>query len=154
MAEDMNNQVSNNQQPQAPQMPANQPPMGAPNAPAGYYAQNPYGVPQGQPQGQPQPQPQPQPMPGVQFVPAPAPLMQLTGGMKFGWALVGIGFGLWGILLAWLVNADKMPQVKSDAIKFTVIGFVVNIGLIFLATLAIGGLLAASVAAVGNYATF
>ena len=31
--------------------------------------------------------------------------------------------GIPGIIIAWLVNVDKMPQVKSDALKFAIIGF-------------------------------
>lgn len=60
--------------------------------------------------------------------PMPAPqLTQLTGGQKFGWLVVGFLGSIIGMLLAWLVNIDKAPQVKSDAIKFSVIGFVVSI---------------------------
>lgn len=64
--------------------------------------------------------------------PAPAygqPLVQLTGGQKFGWFAVGFLGNIIGMLLAWLVNVDKAPQAKSDAIKFAVIGFVVAIAL-------------------------
>lgn len=60
--------------------------------------------------------------------PMPAPqLTQLTGGQKFGWLVVGFLGSIIGMLLAWLVNIDKAPQVKSDAIKFSVIGFVISI---------------------------
>ena len=55
----------------------------------------------------------------------PAPLMQLTGGMKFGWLVVGALLGIPGIIIAWLANADKVAQVKSDALKFSIIGFVI-----------------------------
>lgn len=54
-------------------------------------------------------------------------LTQLTGGQKFGWLVVGFLGSIIGMLLAWLVNIDKAPQVKSDAIKFSVIGFVISI---------------------------
>lgn len=54
-------------------------------------------------------------------------IMALTGGQKFGWFVVGFLGNIIGMLLAWLVNVDKAPQVKSDAIKFAVIGFVVAI---------------------------
>ncbi|MGI6046086.1 MAG: spore coat protein SP96 [Eggerthellaceae bacterium] len=57
----------------------------------------------------------------------PTPLYELTGGMKFGWFLVGCLAGIPGILIAWLTNVDKYNKVKSDAIKFSIIGFVVNI---------------------------
>ena len=62
----------------------------------------------------------------VSYIPQ---LVQLTGGQKFGWFVVGFLGNIIGMLLAWLVNIDKAPQVKSDAIKFAVIGFVVAIAL-------------------------
>ena len=79
-------------------------------------------------------QPQPQPL----YM--PAPLMQLTGGMKFGWFVVGALMGIPGIVISWLVNVDKLPQVKSEALKWTIIGFVVWIVLGILISLAIGGI--------------
>ena len=85
-------------------------------------------------------QPQPQPM----YM--PAPLMQLTGGMKFGWFVVGALMGIPGIVISWLVNVDKLPQVKSEALKWTIIGFVVWIVLGILISLAIGGMITALVA--------
>ena len=88
--------------------------------------------------GAPQPQPQ-------AFYP-PAPLMQLTGGMKFAWLAVGALMGIPGIIIAWLVNVDKMPQVKSDALKFAIIGFVIWIVLGFLLGLLITGMVTATVA--------
>lgn len=118
-------------------------------------------VPEPQPASQPQPAPQPQPMPQAvpqpqpqqpygqpyqQPVYAPAPLMQLTGGMKFGWLVIGALMGIPGIVLAWLVNADKAPQVKSDALKFAIIGFVIRIVLGILLSLAITGMVTAVVA--------
>lgn len=118
-------------------------------------------VPEPQPASQPQPAPQPQPMPQAvpqpqpqqpygqpyqQPVYAPAPLMQLTGGMKFGWLVIGALMGIPGIVLAWLVNADKAPQVKSDALKFAIIGFVIWIVLGILLSLAITGMVTAVVA--------
>ena len=98
--------------------------------------------PQQQPYQAPQPgyQPQPQPM----YM--PAPLMQLTGGMKFGWFVVGALMGIPGIVISWLVNVDKLPQVKSEALKWTIIGFVVWIVLGILISLAIGGMITALVA--------
>lgn len=83
-----------------PQNPGFQPPQGAP----AYYAQ---------------PQPQQQ----------PRPLLQLTGGMKFGWFAVGFLIGIAGPLIAWLTNLDKAPQVKSEALKWSIVGAVVGIGL-------------------------
>ena len=52
--------------------------------------------------------------------------MQLSGGMKFAWLVVGFLAGIPGMLIAWLVNVDKFPQVKSDAVKFSIIGFAIN----------------------------
>lgn len=147
MADDMKNTDPNTpQQPDAaPQppvtpepptepMPQQQPPMGQQIPPA---------------QSQPQPQPQqpmygaPQPQPQA-FYP-PAPLMQLTGGMKFAWLVVGALMGIPGIIISWLVNVDKMPQVKSDALKFTVIGFVINIVFWFIMSFLITGAISAAV---------
>ncbi len=91
------------------------------------------------------PAPQPQP-----FYP-PAPLMHLTGGMKFGWFVVGALLGIPGILVAWLTSADKLPQVKSETIKWSVIGCVVWIVLGFIFSMMIGGLITAAIAgAVGS----
>lgn len=141
MADDMNNNTNQPapQQPEAaPQpptepLPQQQPPMGQP-------------VPPPQPEPQPQPQPMynaPQPQPQA-FYP-PAPLMQLTGGMKFAWLVVGVLLGIPGIIIAWLVNVDKMPQVKNDALKFSIIGFVIGIVLGFLLGLLITGAISAAI---------
>ena len=117
-------------QPQQPVDPAyQQPPVGQPTPP------------QPQPQ-QPPMYAAPQPQPPT-FYP-PAPLMQLTGGMKFAWLVVGALLGSPGLVLAWLVNVDKMPQVKSDALKFAIIGFVIQIVLGFLLGLLIGGMVSAA----------
>lgn len=86
----------------------------------------------------------------------PAPLVKLSGGMKFAWFVIGALVGIPGILLAWVCNADKYPQVKNDAVKFSAIGFAVWMlaGIIF--TVMIGGMLAAFVAACdpGFYGTY
>ena len=116
--------------PAQPQPQPQQPPMGQQMPPQ----QQPYQAPQ------PTYQPQPQPM----YM--PAPLMQLTGGMKFGWFVVGALMGIPGIVISWLVNVDKLPQVKSDALKWTIIGFAVWIVLGILIGLAIGGMITAMVA--------
>ena len=120
------------QPPMGGQIPPQQPPMG--QAPQ----------PQPQPGYAPQPQPMYQPQPPA-FYP-PAPLMQLTGGMKFAWLVVGALLGIPGIIIAWLVNVDKMPQVKSDALKFAIIGFVIWIALGIIFSLIIGGMVTAVVA--------
>lgn len=66
------------------------------------------------------PQPIPQNMPGM-------PLLYLTGGMKFGWAALGFLVGPIAILVAWLTNAHNFPQAKSEAVKFSLIGFLISI---------------------------
>ena len=99
-----------------------------------------------QPYSQAQPhQPYAQPVYAQPACP-PAPLTKLTGGMKFGWFVIGALVGIPGIILAWLCNADKYPQVKSDAVKFSAIGFAVWIVLGILLTMMLGGMLAAAVA--------
>lgn len=55
------------------------------------------------------------------------PLLYLTGGMKFGWAALGFLMGPVAILVAWLTNAHNFPQAKSEAVKFSLIGFLVSI---------------------------
>ena len=98
----------------------------------------------------PPPQPQPQqpmygaPQPQPQAFYPPAPLMQLTGGMKFAWLVVGALLGIPGIIIAWLVNVDKMPQVKSDALKFAIIGFVIWIVLQFIFGMIVFGTISAA----------
>ena len=92
-------------------LPQQQPSMGQQVPPAQPQPQQPmYGAPQPQPQA---------------FYP-PAPLMQLTGGMKFA------------------VNVDKMPQVKSDALKFAIIGFVIWIVLQFIFGMIVFGTISAA----------
>lgn len=114
-------------EPPAPEpAPAPAPGSGPAPAPGEPAAPVPPAQPQPNPYAQPQPYaPQPYNPPAYQPAPGPAPLMQLTGGMKFGWFVVGALMGIPGMIIAWLVNVDKMPQVKSDAIKWAVIGFVV-----------------------------
>ena len=128
MADDTKNTDSGTpQQPDA----APQPPATPPTEP----------LPQQQPSmGQQVPPAQPQPQ---AFYP-PAPLMQLTGGMKFAWLVVGALLGIPGIIIAWLVNVDKMPQVKSDALKFAIIGFVIWIVLQFIFGMIVFGTISAA----------
>lgn len=125
-------------QPQPQSQPQQQPGSSqqAPGQQFGAPYQAPYGAPMGayqQPPYQQQPyqqQPYQQPQPGYQQ-PSPAPtgqpLVSLTTGMKAGWFGVGVFASFAGILLAWLVNADKAPQVKSDAMKWSLVGFAVSI---------------------------
>lgn len=156
MTEHNDNPILQTEQPASPQTPAQPVPQQQPQAQPGDQPQSGPGasqVPPTQPQpGQPyaqaqQHQPYEQPM-YAQPVYPPAPLMKLSGGMKFAWFVIGALVGIPGILLAWVCNADKYPQVKNDAVKFSAIGFAVWMlaGIIF--TVMIGGMLAAFVAAV------
>ena len=156
MTEQNDNPITQPEQPASPQTPAQPVPQQQPQAQPGDQPQSGPGasqVPPTQPQpGQPyaqaqQHQPYEQPM-YAQPVYPPAPLMKLSGGMKFAWFVIGALVGIPGILLAWVCNADKYPQVKNDAVKFSAIGFAVWMlaGIIF--TVMIGGMLAAFVAAV------
>ena len=105
-----------------PTGPAQQPQAGPQQAPR--QTQQPFSavpptgqVPPANPYGAPTPvPPAPQNVPGM-------PLLYLTGGMKLGWAALGFFMGPIAILIAWLVNASSFPQVKSDAVKFTLFGF-------------------------------
>lgn len=142
------------QQPQ-PQQPQSQQPGSSQQAPGQQFGapyQAPYGTPMGayqQPPYQQQPyqqQPYQQPQPVYQQ-PSPAPtgqpLTSLTTGMKAGWFGVGVFASFAGILLAWLVNADKAPQVKSDAMKWSLVGFaasiLLNIAYLWMVGSALGG---------------
>ena len=156
MTEHNDNPIPQTEQPASPQTPAQPVPQQQPQAQPGDQPQSGPGasqVPPTQPQpGQPyaqaqQHQPYEQPM-YAQPVYPPAPLMKLSGGMKFAWFVIGALVGIPGILLAWVCNADKYPQVKNDAVKFSAIGFAVWMlaGVVF--TVMIGGMLAAFVAAV------
>ena len=75
----------------------------------------------------------------------------LTGGMKFGWFLIGLFLTVPGMLLAWLLNADKHPQVKKDAITWSVIGFAVDVVLGLIFAVAFASLLAAAISSYGGY---
>ena len=137
MAEDMNTneQGTPTPTPVAPEQPV---PPAQPQAPVAT------AMPPQQAYGTPQPQPQPAYL--------PAPLMRLTGGMKFGWFVVGALLGIGGIVLAWLTSVDKMPEVKSEALKWSIIGFAVWIVLGILMSLMIGGMITAMIAgAAGSY---
>lgn len=94
------------------------------------------------------PAPMPDPMPegshphghygGPQY-PAPGmPLMHLTGGMKFGWAATAFLLGPVAILLAWLTNLSNGHQARNEAIKYSVIGFVVQLVVGMLAVMFFG----------------
>lgn len=100
-------------------------------------------------------QPYGQPQPGYSQTPPiyyqPAPLEKLTGGMKFGWFAVSFLVGIAGIILAWLVNVDKAPQVKSDAMKWSIVGAVANIvfSLLYM-TVVFGGIMGVATSTLGS----
>ena len=100
----------------------------------GYYGQSMYG--EQYPYGA-YPPPQP-PMPQMRE--------QLTGGQKFGWLLIGFLMNIPGILLAWLANGDAAKQVRSSAVKFALLGFVIEIVLAILGVVLVGGMLFAVLA--------
>lgn len=100
----------------------------------------------------PQPAPQPQAYSAPAYGAPQAPVLtQLSGGMKFAWLVVGLFMGIPGMLLAWLCNVDKLQQVKSDAVKFSVIGFVINIVAIILLYVMVFGAIAAIGTATYSY---
>ncbi len=104
------------QTPPAPQAPAQDavPPAGQVPPSGQVPPQQPYAAPAAQVP------PMPQNMPGM-------PLLYLTGGMKFGWAVLGFFMGPIAILIAWLTSAHNFPQAKSEAVKFTLVGFLVSL---------------------------
>jgi len=79
------------------------------------------------------------------------PLTQLSGGMKFGWLVVGFLLGIPGMVIAWLVNVDKHPQVKKDAVLWSVIGFAISVVLALIFTVAFAGIIAAAITQGGYY---
>ena len=83
-------------------------------------------------------------------------LTQLTGGLKFGWLLIGLFMGIPGMLLAWLVTADKHPQVKHDAIMWSGIGFAIAVVFAIITCVAVAGLMAAAISAAssGDFGSF
>ena len=146
MTEHNDNPTPQTEQPASPQTPAQPQPQAQPAAQpqSGPGASQ---VPPAQPQPeQPYAQAQ-QHQPYAQPVYPPAPLTKLSGGMKFAWFVIGALVGIPGILLAWVCNADKYPQVKNDAVKFSAIGFAVWMLAGIILTVMVGGLLAAFVAA-------
>jgi len=50
---------------------------------------------------------------------------KLSGGAKFGYLVLGLVLNVIGVLIAWLVNRGKPTQ--GDAIKFSVIGLVIDV---------------------------
>lgn len=81
-------------------------------------------------------------------------LTELSGGLKFGWLLIGFFLNIPGMLLAWLVNADKHPQVKHDAIMWSVIGFVISIVLVLISSVVFAGIIAAAVSSYSGYSGY
>lgn len=76
-----------------------------------------------------------------------APEPQLTGGLKFGYFLLGFLGNLFGIVVAWVVNADKHPAIKSSAVKWSLVGFACTFVVGILVSIAFAGFVGAVVAA-------
>ncbi|MCL2339517.1 MAG: hypothetical protein FWC59_01270 [Actinomycetia bacterium] len=53
----------------------------------------------------------------------PAPLTELTGGMKAAWFFIGFMSGLVGLLIAYATSRGKYDKVQSDTVKFAAIGW-------------------------------
>ena len=88
--------------------------------------------------------------PDPQVNPYEESLTKLTGGMKFGWLCVGLLLGIPGMIIAWLVTADKHEQVKHDAIMWSVIGFAINFVFSLIAVVAFTGIMAAAIQSVAS----
>lgn len=82
------------------------------------------------------------------------PYQQLSGGMKFGWLLIGMFMGIPGMLLAWLTNEGNAQQVKKDAILWSVIGFAINVVFVIVTTIIVVGILAAAASSAGSYSGY
>lgn len=72
----------------------------------------------------------PSPVP-VAVAPNPTPVFQpqpkLSAGLKFGYGVLGFFLAIIGIVLAWLINADKHPSIMQSAIVSAIVGFVIAI---------------------------
>ena len=89
--------------------------------------------------------------PDPQINPYEQSMTQLPGSMKFGWLCIGLLLGIPGMILAWLVNADKHEQVKHDAILWSVIGFAIAFVFSIIASVALAGLLVAAIDGIASY---
>lgn len=74
----------------------------------------------------------------------------MTGGMKFAWLVVGALVGIAGPIIAWLTMFDKHPDIKREAIKFSIIGLVVGYVIGFIVGMIIGF---GSLATIGSLGT-
>lgn len=102
------------------------------------------------PPQQPFVQPAPAPAPIPQNIPG-MPLLNLTSGMKFGWAVCGFVMGPIAILLAWLTNAHNFPEAKSAAVKFSLIGFLAQFAVAFLLMMLFGMATCAAISSAASY---
>ncbi len=71
--------------------------------------------------------------PAPLYTPKPAvtTAADLTTGQKAGWLFVGFLMGVPGILVAWLTNVSAPASWRNTAIKFSAIGFAIDIVLVF-----------------------
>lgn len=75
----------------------------------------------------------------------------LSGGAKFGYLALGFFLALIGVLITYLVNRDKAPEIKSQAMKFSIIGCVIVVALGIISTIASMALIGSMVATTGYY---
>ena len=111
-------------------------PTAHPESASGYAPVPPTMPPQGAPYGQP-------------CAPFQPPAPELTGGMKFGYFALGFLGNLLGILVSWLINADKHPAIRNAAIKWSAIGFAATFVIGIVVAVALVGMIGAFVAAIG-----
>ena len=69
--------------------------------------------------------------------------------MKFGYFALGFLGNLLGILVSWLINADKHPAIRNAAIKWSAIGFAATFVIGIVVAVALVGMIGAFVAAIG-----
>ena len=73
--------------------------------------------------------------------------------MKFGWCAAGFLMGPVAILLAWLVNLSNFPKAKSDAMKFALIGFLIELAVLFVVVMFFGAAIAVAMTQ-SRYSTY
>lgn len=99
--------------------------------------------------GEPQQQP---PTQGYSYATTPSPQTGagLSGGLKFGWFLVGMLAGIVGMLVAWLANFDRRQEVRHDAILWSVIGFAARFVAEIALFLSLAGAIVSAMAGIGD----
>jgi hypothetical protein len=64
----------------------------------------------------------------------------LSGGMKFGWGVLGFFLGPLMILVAWLTMASSTGEMRNDAVKAALIGFLIQLAIILIFSVLFGAL--------------